>query len=538
MASKSAPLNLFTTKPRFLQPVLVVSGAILFNFFFWQQKWGVNCLLFDAFILCSVFYLYPKEYLKGNIKWLLAGHIIAATALIIHNTIISKLAFSFTSILLIVFTQYRHASIWYAAGSIGMNYIFVIPHFFTNIKGLRYLRGNTLVIKKILRFIVIPLLLLFIFFALYSSSNVIFNSVVTDISKSIRHFFNTFFKWFSWGRFCFIITGLFITGGLLLKSKIAYFSDQDMAKPVYLIRKKGNLAAWKKTSWFQLLTLIMGRFANGNLALKNENLTGIMSLVLLNILLLIINCIDVIYVWFGFKYKDDINLSKYVHEGTGILIFSIIVAIVLLLFFFRRNLNFYKANKVLKWGAYAWLFQNMVLVISVFMRDYYYILNMGLAYKRIGVLFFLMMVLFGLITIYIKIHQLKTNYFLVKINAWFALVLLVTASCIHWDETIASYNLARKNSIPLDIEFLLSLSDKTLPVLDANQDIFNKQGIVTGEGELLYRHNISPKEFFEQRKQNFINEQTTYNWLSWNYADEEVKKYFLHHPAITQLQKL
>src|SRR4029078_3225426 len=128
------------------------------------------------------------------------------------------------------------------------------------------------------------------------------------------------------------------------------------------------------------------------------------------------NCVDITYVWFGFTYNNDINLSEYVHEGTGLLIFSILLAMVLLLFFFRGNLNFYKQNKWLRAGAYAWLLQNSILAVSVLFRDYYYIQHYGLAYKRIGVLIFLAMVLMGLITVFIKIQKRKTAYYLLRVN--------------------------------------------------------------------------------------------------------------------------
>lgn len=281
----------------------------------------------------------------------------------------------------------------------------------------------------------------------------------------------------------------------------------------------------------------MGRFANGIMALRNENTTGIISLVLLNILLLSINCIDVIYVWFGFQYKNDMNLSQYVHEGTGMLIFSIILAMVLVLFFFRGNLNFYERNKLLRFGAYALLVQNMVLVVSVLIRDYYYITHMGLAYKRIGVLFFLLLVLIGLITVFIKIQQVKTAYYLLRINAWFAIGILVVSACVHWDETIADYNLARKKNIPLDIKFLLSLSDKTLPVLEANSDVFDKYDNqrIDGEGQYLYRSQLSPKEVFENRKMYFLKTQNNYTWLSWNLADAYVRKHLTNIPVTTTI---
>jgi hypothetical protein len=254
---------------------------------------------------------------------------------------------------------------------------------------------------------------------------------------------------------------------------------------------------------------------------------------MLNVLLLFINAIDIIYVWFGFSYAPNINLTQYVHEGTGMLIFSIVLAMFVLLFFFRGNLNFYKKNKLLRYGAYGWILQNAVLVVSVLLRDYYYIVHMGLAYKRIGVLVFLIMVLMGLITVFIKIHQRKTAYYLWRVNGWFAIGLLVAASCIHWDETIASYNLAHKNTVPLDIKFLLTLSDKTLPLLEKNQDVLNaKTESVSGEGEYLLRSTQTAQEIFEMRKKEFFDRQKTYSWLSWNVTDDYVKRN-LSNPAIT-----
>ena len=43
-----------------LKIVLLFAGTILFNIIFWQEKIAINALLFDVFILSSVFYLYPE----------------------------------------------------------------------------------------------------------------------------------------------------------------------------------------------------------------------------------------------------------------------------------------------------------------------------------------------------------------------------------------------------------------------------------------------------------------------------------------------
>lgn len=124
----------------------------------------------------------------------------------------------------------------------------------------------------------------------------------------------------------------------------------------------------------------------------------------------------------------------------------------------------------------------------------------------------------------IKIHQKKTAYFLLRVNGWFAIILLVAASCIHWDETITGYNLARKKTIPVDVKFLLTLSDKTLPLLEQNPDVLDiKADTIRGEGEYLYRSVLTPRQLFEERKRNFIDEQKKLSWLSWNGADAYVK---------------
>ena len=521
-----------------IKMVLLFAGAILFNIIFWQEKIALNALLFDAFILGSVFYLYPAVFTKPAMKWLLLAHALTLVTLVVHNTILSKLAFSATLLLVVVFTQFLHRSVWYAAASAVGNYLLFVFSFLEDINQIKKGESRSLGIRKALRFLIIPLMIVGVFFLIYSFSNTVFKDVVNSIGIALQHFFTRFFDWFNWQRFGFLMLGLFVTGGLILKMKSNYFSEKEFARQNDLYRTKHNLNRWKQTVMFDILSLFMGRFANGIMALRNENTVGIISLVMLNVLLLFINVIDIAYVWFGFSYTPDVNLTQYVHEGTGMLIFSIVLAMFVLLFFFRGNLNFYKKNKWLRYGAYGWIAQNAILVISVLLRDYYYIAHMGLAYKRIGVLVFLLMVLMGLITVFIKIYQRKTAYYLWRVNGWFAVVLLVAASCVHWDETIAGYNLAHKNTIPLDVKFLLSLSDKTLPLLEKNQDVLDtKKEPVQGEGEYLYRSGLTPKELFEIRKKEFFEKQKTYSWLSWNAADTYVKKNLANTVITSSLNK-
>ena len=224
-----------------LKLILITAGAVLFNIIFWQEKLALNALLFDAFILWSVFYLYPAAFTKPAMKWLLLAHIVALVTVLVHNTVLSKLAFSVTLLLVVVFTQYLHRSVWYAAASAAGNYVLFIFSFFENVKQVRTGGIRSLGIRKALRFAIIPLLIAAVFFLLYSFSNAIFQDAVKDMGVALSNFFTHCFTWFSWNRFGFLLLGVFITGGLLLKMHSNYFSEKDFLQHNDLWRKKNNL---------------------------------------------------------------------------------------------------------------------------------------------------------------------------------------------------------------------------------------------------------------------------------------------------------
>jgi len=278
----------------------------------------------------------------------------------------------------------------------------------------------------------------------------------------------------------------------------------------------------------------MGRLAKGILALKHEYTIGLVSLVLLNLLLLFINAIDIHYLWFHFSYTPDVNLTTMIHEGTELLILSLVLAMIVLLFFFRGNINFYTRNKWLKAGAYLWLLQNAVLVVSVLIRDYYYIKLMGLAYKRIGVLFFLLLVLVGLVTVLVKIVCKKTTYYLLRVNAWAAIFLLAVASTVDWDMTIARYNIAHSDKAPLDLYFLTSLSDRTLPLLEQNLPLLRqREKELNQHGEYLGRCAACVESIIKNRQDYYMEQQSKLSWLSWNNADNRTMQYFDTHKLAT-----
>lgn len=499
---------------------LVAAGAVLFNIIFWNEKLGINAVLFDALIIPALLYLYPGAIKKLPVQFLLAGHIICLAAVVWQNTVLSQIAFFFTLFLLTAFIQYAHRNAWYAIGSVFFNFLYFPSVIIRDLNAVFKNRKHTRTTnwRRLFRFAVLPAILLVIFTVIYAIANPVFNDMLINISKKFEHLINHFFELFSPLRILFFLLGFYLTGAILEKTNKHYFIDRDLSYEDMLRRKRKKHD--KESMAYAYRSDVMGIFGIGNMALKNENTIGIISLCLLNVLLFIVNCVDIDIIWLHYQFNESKPLYKLVHEGTELLITSIFCAMAILLFFFKGNLNFYKKNKWLKYAAYAWIFQNTILVISVLLRDYYYINHYGLAYKRLGVLVFLFMVLVGLVTMFLKIYERKTTYFLFRVNAWAGISLLVVSSCIHWDEVIARYNINHQSTVALDYTFLFSLSDKTLPLiyenkvaLLANKNAFN--------GNL---HDCRDK--LDNRVAFFMNAHSYYSWLSWNGSDQYVYDYF------------
>jgi hypothetical protein len=505
---------------------LVTAGAVLFNLLFWNEKLGLNTVLYDLFILSALFFMYPQALRHTTVRWLVLGHLICLAMLVFHNTLLSKIALVGTIGLLVPFAEYVHRSAWFAGGSMVLNMVFMLATYVESALFLRSGKIRRKPISRIIRFGILPLFILLIFFWIYSAANDAFNKLANQVLDQLGSLIENFFEIFSPQRLLFFLLGLFITGAALLKSRVNWFSQADAGHSDEMQRIRLPYKKRKKPSL--IVQAIMGRFARGIMALKNENTTGIISLLLLNLLLFSVNIVDINYLWFNFQYDETQPVYKMVHEGTELLIASIVLAMAILLFFFNGNLNFYRRNKWLKYGAYAWIVQNLILVISVAVRDYYYIAKHGLAYKRIGVLFFLFMVLVGLLTVAVKIANKKTGYYLWRVNAWAGIAILVLSTTIHWDEFIASYNLARKDKVSLDIPFLLSLSDKTLPLLDQNRAVLQKMEAEIADAGMIEDGRCLScfTEQLEQRRKEFLNKQSKLSWLSWNYADAYIKRYY------------
>jgi hypothetical protein len=290
--------------------------------------------------------------------------------------------------------------------------------------------------------------------------------------------------------FFFTLSSIFIVGGLFFKNQWNWLIQKQINHQETIERKR---KPFKSRSIF---------------GLKNEYRSALILLTTLNALTFMVNLTDLQHTWIGFTALDPYNISKDVHTGAYVLILTIVIAISLLMFYFRRNLNFYKNNRWLKIAAYTWIAQNIFLALSVALRNIKYVDYYGLTYKRIGVFIFLALVIYGLTTVIKKIKNKKTSYYLFQQNAWALYLVMVMLSAFNWDVWMTNYNLNINQNGNADINYLIhNLSDKNLPQLIAYQK--------SDEAITYQKRNINFK------KQHFLQKTKYQSWLEWNYADHQ-----------------
>jgi len=193
-----------------------------------------------------------------------------------------------------------------------------------------------------------------------------------------------------------------------------------------------------------------------------------------------------------------------------------------MMYYFRGNLNFYPLRKRLEWLAYFWIFQNAILVISVVLRNLHYITYFGLAYKRIGVIIFLVLTGIGLVTLFIKIRNRRSGFYLWRVNGWALYVVLILASVVNWDFVIATVNTNHPLKNNIETSFLLQLSDKSLYIIDKNANVLNQP-----EDFNVYQHFYGKtyNDVYTAKVNAFMKKMDKRTFWSYNYAELTCYRY-------------
>jgi len=487
---------------KFNKTVLVVFlSAFLLTGLFYKQYFGLNILLFDVLFLLWLIGSKQLSWKNKNVIIASSGFFLTALFTVITHSTFSYLMHFLAITVFIGVLNYTKVRSLFSAGIISLVALFQSQGIFAqHLSGTR-MKGKTIggLLWKT-RIFIIPVFIIFLFVGLYSFSNPVFGDMINNLGLGIQNTFNYIFEGLDFFLLLTFLLCLFISIYLFTRTANKSLIQQDINAVEVLQRDKKKGARWFKP-----------------MGLKNEHKAGIFLLLTLNALLLILNVLDVYWVWFNFAWEGQ-TLKQFVHEGTYLLIFSILISIAVVLYFFRGNLNFYSKNQFLKYLGYIWIVQNAILVISVAIRNFRYIEYFALAYKRIGVILFLILVLYGLYSVARKIQYKKSAFYLFKSNALVLYGVLVLASFVNWDSFIAKYNFAHSDTAFLHLDYMASLSDKTLPLLDKPLSELTQINQVQFE-KYRYQFTMQPdhyKRTIENRKMDFKKTWESKNVLSWN----------------------
>ncbi len=454
----------------------------VFSYFFYQENIGCNLSIF-TFLLIIGKLISDKSKIK-DISWLATAiaSIVSASSVAYYGNTLSIIANIVSLVVLVGMGRGVNASIVPSLIE-GMYSLVSSPIFMVmDIIEKKSTDNRVKVINKIILIALIPVLIVIVFFLMYRSSNAIFEQMTNEIN----------FKWLSFGWIFFTLMGMALIYGFYkviqikelnpLNEYASHTISKEDTKPLMLFEKE--------------------------ISINEEYLSGVLLLVLLNILLFFVNLGDFHFLFISHKLPENVTFASFLHQGVGMLIVSILISIFIIIFYFRGGLNFYEKSKKFKTWTFIWIVQNMLMLGSVISKNSLYIDAYGLTYKRIGIYIYVILTIIGLVTTALKIIKMKNIYYLIRMNVWSFFAVLVLSSLIHWDKLIINENQSLKRDI--DIYYLLSLSDSILPDLKKVE-----KNIRLKEKKEKYH------QLLEQKIHRFTKNQDALTWKSSNIIDNQ-----------------
>lgn len=503
-------------KRQIVPSALILIGTLLFNYLFWMEEMGINTAIFTIFIIGAILYVFEDSRKDKKVNILMAGTLLLSLLVVLNGSVVSRIIYVLSFSTMVGLAQQKEIRFLVYAGLLYASNLLETPkHFFKELGNIPFLRGKT-ELKKQLKLTVISIFILPIFYFIYYAANKKFAELADRFWGEVFKIFS--FNW-DFGHVFFFILGSIVVGAAIWKHQLIDFKKFDNLQSIFLNEDEHLVESPEHEK-----------------AIENSYKSGILLVILLNGLLFLNNILDIQYVWIGDSImRTPQELKSYVHEGTYILIFGILLALAVVFWLFKGDLNFIKNNKILRGWTYAWLVQNGVLALSVGMRNWQYIDYYGLAYKRVGVFIFLSLVLIGLGILYLKIKEKRSFFYFITQGVWALYAVMLLNCFVNWDNFITNYNLqANVKSGFIDVDFLVrDVSDKNTYILYQNIDKIiahlpnSDSTLMNVEKDIRYA--IKDKTAFlaalERKKESFWNAQKGLTWLSWTYPDHVNRQY-------------
>lgn len=499
----------------------------LYSFLFYEQSAGLNFFLFSIAIVIGLGAMRP-----GAIKtkhWLVSAGLVLVSGLAVYLNG-SRLAIGANITSLMLFSAQSAApgtsliiSFFLSVCSIGGAYVFMIIDFFDRRaqRNGETVTGDTPPKRNSGRVwaILVAILVVLLFFVLYRSTNVLFKELTKHINLD----------WISWKWCLFTTIGAIAVYGIFYLRKFGGIGEHSHSY-------KRNLEPGPETN---------ANWGDSLMSEDNERFLGILLFALLNILVLFVNGVDLLFQFGDHKMPDGITVTSYVHQGVGMLIINVLLAMLLVLFFFRGRLNYNKSYNTLRILAVIWLLQNVAMLFFMAGRNNLYTEMFGMTYKRIGVYFYLLLTAIGAVTTALKVYGRKTNTWLFRINTWLFFSVFVFSSLVSWSRFITWYSLYKSDYI--NRAYLSSMSYQSLPYLvelnlhpekfsqkEMNEAYDDDDDFLRMMDQLMNRNWGNKNEFsvrVYRRVYIQLAKTRSEDWRSSTYHGQRVQKELLAYPA-------
>ncbi|NJM28967.1 MAG: DUF4173 domain-containing protein [Rhizobiales bacterium] len=198
------------------------------------------------------------------------------------------------------------------------------------------------------------------------------------------------------------------------------------------------------------------------------------TLLLLNAMFLAENLLDIKYVWLDGALPLGVAHAEYVHRGSYTLIVTALLAATLMIVALRPGSRT-EATAAVRWLVHGWVAQNILLVASSVKRTLAYVNDYGLTEWRLAGLIWMGLVVFGLVSIAIRILRRRGNGWLLETNLTASFMLLLACGFFSFKAFIAEWNVDRALAgmriepaalyADLDMDYMHELGVDALPEL-------------------------------------------------------------------------
>ena len=396
--------------------LILLTTALFITLFYGETSLGINFGILGISYAILLLVETPKTRWSRSFLLLFVTTVFSSVAFAWFGDFFSSLALLASLFLFALKSRNVNLKSLMVIPLFATNFLTFIGRFF-NFKEWLPEKKTSGTVQKLISVFVIPFVLIAVFFGVYSLG-----------SDHFSQFFSSWeFDLNFWEFFGITILGFF------LAFNIWNFKIYD-----FLFHYNHDL----KNDFVN--EDITGKPTYSFLDLHAERRSGVISFLALNLLLFIF-IVTFNYEQFVEVEKNPHLLSAETHERVQAVILSIVLAICVIMFYFKGNFNFDKKSGSLKILAKIWIVLNAVLVFSTMAKNTEYILNWGLTYKRLGVDAFLILTLIGLILTFYKIQYKKTNAFLFNQMFWYFYGTVLICSFINWGGIITNHNVTRKD---------------------------------------------------------------------------------------------